>query len=195
MTPTFPTANSSSFENEKSLRAWSCDRCVRWSRAAAVCLTALLIAVPVLAEESEPEHDSAQIRKLIQLSGASGLGVQLLSIVEQQVIAALLDTDPNLSPEAGPIVRETVGEVLGADISGLVTRMIPAYARAFSPAEIDALVAFYESPAGSKLQAQLPTLMRASMSEGQGWVNEHREDMDSLLKKRLDTAGIAVPEG
>ena len=195
MPPTFPTENRSSFENEKSLRTGSGERCVRWSRAAAACLSALLIAVPVLAEESEPEHDSAKIRKLIQLSGASGLGVQLLSIVEQQVIAALLDTDPNLPPEAGAIVRETVGEVLGADISGLVTRMIPSYARAFSPEEIDVLVEFYESPAGSKLQAQLPTLMRASMSEGQSWVNEHREDMDSLLKKRLDTAGIAFPEG
>lgn len=194
MTPTSPTAKSSSFEDEKSLRASSGDRCVRWRRAAAVCLTALLIAVPVMAEEGDAEHDSAQIRKLIQSSGASDLGVQLLSIVEQQIIATLLDTDPNLSPEAGRIVHETVGEVLGADISGLVTRMIPTYARAFSPEEIDALVAFYESPAGSKLQAQLPTLMRASMSEGQGWVNEHREDMDSLLKKRLETAGIAIPE-
>ena len=167
--------------------------------AVAILLGGLLLgAAPAFGQDADPEppqdHTTEQIRKLIRHSGASDLGLQLLSIVEQQIIAALLDKDPKLSPEAGPIVHETVGEVLGGDISGLITRMIPAYAAAFSPEEIDALVAFYESPAGSKLRAQTPTLMRASMGQGQNWVNEHQPDMDSLLKKRLNTAGIEVPE-
>lgn len=169
------------------------------SAAAALALAGTLFVVAPAAgqqagDTTPADHESEQIRKLIIQSGASDLGVQLLSIVEQQIVAALLEANPKLSPEAGPIVHETVGEVLGGDISGLITRMIPSYAAAFSPEEIDALVAFYESPAGSKLRAQTPTLMRASMKAGQNWVNEHQPDMDSLMKKRLDTAGIAIPE-
>ncbi|MEZ4217200.1 MAG: DUF2059 domain-containing protein [Myxococcota bacterium] len=137
-------------------------------------------------------HDPAKIRALIAQSGAGALGDQLVGIVEQQILDGLRDAQGRVPDAAPAVVREVVGEVLGERQPELVARMVDVYARAFSPAEIDELLAFYGSPVGGKLVAQLPTLMNASLAEGQAWVGARRAEINDRLVAALRDAGVEV---
>jgi len=155
---------------------------------------ALLVSLAAPAQSDAPSHDRAKIRALIEQSGAGALADQLVDIVEQQILDGLRDAQGRIPDGAPAAVREAVGETLGEHQDRLIERMVDVYARAFSPAEVDELLAFYRSPAGGKLVSQIPTLMRASMGEGQAWVGEHRAELDARLRSKLGAAKIAIPE-
>ncbi len=115
------------------------------------------IEVPVIAAETDPKV--ARIEELLSLTNASDMGIQVMeSMVEQFKLA-------------GPEVPDEwwdgfMAKVTAEDLDNLI---VPIYARNFTDAEIDAMIAFYETPEGRSVMAKMPTVMQESMMAGQMW--------------------------
>jgi hypothetical protein len=106
-----------------------------------------------------PEKEHA-IRKLMQMTGAMEMGLQLSSRLFEQL------------KHAYPQVPEEVWQELLAelnDASALTDLVIPIYDRHYSLAELQALVEFYESPLGRRVVQATPLIAQESMVAGQHW--------------------------
>lgn len=106
-----------------------------------------------------PPDKEAAIRELMAVTGAGKLGQQ----VTTQLMTSLKATMPQL-PEAfwTNFAKEVNPEEM-------VNMVVPIYAAHFSTEEVRQLTAFYRTPLGQKVTAEMPRVMQESMAAGQQW--------------------------
>jgi len=78
-----------------------------------------------------------------------------------------------------------------ANAGDLLDMMVPIYDRHYSLEEIQALIAFYESPIGRKFVAEQPVMVKESMAVGAAWGRE----VGAKILKKLQDAGYKPPTG
>jgi len=146
-----------------------------------------IIALPAARAEELSEAKREAVRQLMQSSGAGAMGKQLAGMITQQLVSTLRKSRPNIPAQTlGIIERETtaiITESVDAP-GGLLDRMVPLYAETFTQEEIEAMLAFYQSPAGKKSVAAMPGLLRAGQQIGL----QYAKDLAPVLKQRLKTA-------
>jgi uncharacterized protein len=143
---------------------------VRKILAAAIsCL--LFTAVPAVADEASKE---ATIRKLIEVTGASQLGKQVMDTLFEQLKPLYPDVPAELWTELAALFTP-------AEVTELV---VPIYDKHFEADELEALLAFYESPAGRKLLAKMPAVMQESVGVGNTWGQQKAMELLQRLTER-----------
>ena len=133
---------------------------------------------------SEPKLDRAQdadLKRLMELIGAPQASAQLaqqwMAIKKQFAPRTLALTNWR---------HETFQSALEAKIASRITaaaiaaRWAPILARHFTAEEINAIVQFYESPAGRKFTAEQPAILKESYAATQDW---RRETITDILKE------------
>ena len=144
----------------------------------------------------------ADIRNLLELSGAKGLIQQSMQQMEQNIKPLLA----NSLPPGG--YREKLIELFfakfhsKADTQQLLNLIVPVYDRYLSGEEIKGLIGFYRTPLGQKTITALPKLMAEAQDEGRKWgedlgrqcmmelMNEHPE----FIKQIEDAQKTAYPQ-
>lgn len=116
-----------------------------------------------------------EIKKLLVISGSSGLGKQMM----QQMISSFKGMLPKVPDN---FWREFMNE---ANMDDLMDRMVPVYDKYLSHDDIKELVKFYESPAGKKYVKALPQISKKSMAIGQEW----GEEIGKKVLKKLQEKG------
>lgn len=140
-----------------------------------------------VAAASRPE-----VQRLIAITG------ELESARDLAVSAALMFTEktssrPHVDPRVGQIVREFIQKeferVFAAD--GELGRSIAdAYARHYTADEIDALIAFYDSPIGRKVVKVAPKMAKEQMELAQKWSVARMPALLQELQERLRAEGL-----
>jgi hypothetical protein len=126
---------------------------------ALLCLAASAHAQkPALASDEAASLDR-DIRRLLELSGSAKLA--------QQMIAALLPSLRQMAPEAPAEFWDEFAKQI--DPQELVEMIVPIYKQHLTHDDIRGAIAFYESPAGQHLVANLPVIVQDSMTVGQEW--------------------------
>src|SRR5215510_10289404 len=103
---------------------------------------ALALSTPVSAQTIDPQF-RADIERLLQVTGAAALGVQMATLVSDQVIDSMRQAQPGIPERAASIVKETLNaEFTNAfDSKGpLMGEMVLIYAKNFTPGEVKALL-------------------------------------------------------
>lgn len=134
---------------------------------------ALLWAAPAMAQQAQAEDVKRQdIRKLIELTGGSKIGMQILT--------KMLDMFKTMSPE----VPEAAWEEMLKEFSPetLVELTVPIYEKHLTHEDIKGLITFYESPLGRKVIAAMPAVMQESMEAGQQWGVEIAQKVQAKLE-------------
>lgn len=153
--------------------------------------TLLLGLSPVRAASDD---DQLRTRALIELMGGGASVDQLMNLVYQQTVSALLAVNPN----RGPAVQSFVDEFALPEIRARVPLMMEAaagtFAQAFTEDELNEIVAFYESPVGQKLRRARPALQRQMLQFGQLWAAQTFRDTLQQLKPQLEVQGLAAPD-
>lgn len=151
----------------------------------ALCL-ALAAAGGARADELTPAK-KADIQLLLKISGSSAIGKQMGQAITNSVLESLRRSQPTIPPKALAIIeRETmalVAEKVDAP-GGVLDRMVPLYAEAYTHQEVRDLLAFYQSPTGKKAVAATPGLMRGGEKIGQ----ELAQGIGPELQQRIDAA-------
>ncbi len=116
------------------------------------------------AEKVDPAKEAA-IRHLMDLTQTSKMGDGLTAYVTNQVRQALSQA---IAPERLARLMEGFSQKLAtaAPPSAVTDASIPIYARAFSMEDVQALIQFYESPAGQRVVKALPQVARESQELG-----------------------------
>lgn len=115
----------------------------------------LLISMPVFSKPASEEN----IRKLMEVTGAGDMGVQMMN----QMLPALKQMIPDAPAE---FWTDVMAEVDGNQIIELV---IPVYQKYLSEEDVQAINAFYNTPAGKNLIQVQPAIIQESMMLGQEW--------------------------
>jgi len=114
------------------------------------------------------------IKTLLEVTGSGNLGVQ----VATNLVAAFRENDPEVSQEFWDEFMKSI------DINALTDLVIPIYDKYYTNEDLLALIAFYQTPAGKKVVAATPQIMRESMQVGEQWGKEVAQNaLDSLREK------------
>lgn len=134
-----------------------------------VCLLLLLSVVCCCAARAQEagaisEEKRRDIKRLLELTEASKIGQQIISMSLEQLRQSFLAL-----PEAQ---RERMLKIVGEEMSKgfsesqMVEAMIPIYDKHLTAEEVRQLIAFYETPIGRKLVAVLPAITREGYEYG-----------------------------
>jgi hypothetical protein len=99
-----------------------------------------------------------KVRRLMVLTGAEDTGKQMLDMMSRH-----FERMPNVPPGFMRTFREVAAE------ESMVDLLVPVYMKHFSEEDLDAAIAFHESPAGKRFIAAQPLVLQESMRIGEQW--------------------------
>lgn len=147
----------------------------------------------VAAADDLTDAKAADIRRLMEITGAANLGVQFGTAVSRQMFQALKAARPDVSDRAMTVIEKEINSFLAENIStpgGLVDRIIPIYSKYYSQKEIRELLAFYQSPIGKKIIQVSPKVASESMGVGQQWGQSLGPEFQKRVTAALKREGL-----
>ncbi len=140
--------------------------------------TALLFCILFFAINSFAQSGSSakidKINKLLELSGSAQLGIQASKNLISVFKASYTNVDPSFWDEFQNQIK----------IEELIELIVPIYDKFYTEEDIDALIAFYNSPIGKKMVANQTSISQESMIAGQQWGKEVAERAIKTLKRK-----------
>jgi len=123
--------------------------------------------------ESEVVAKRADIKRMMEVTGAGELGIQVMN----QMIAAFKQGNMDIPDK---FWENFMAEV---DPNELIEMSIPSYEKRFTHDEIKQLLEFYETPLGKKLIETQPAIVQECMLAGQEWGQKLGEDVAKKLQE------------
>lgn len=152
-------------------------------------MLALVVLFPcvLLASPGVTAPTGADVRALLEVNGAVDLGEQIGALTSQQIIAVLRQSTPNLPARADGVIQDVVTNYLREQVlkDNLTDKLIPIYTKNFTKADIQQLIAFYQSPIGKKLVSSMPAITADSARIGQEWAAAILPGLQTRLIERL----------
>ncbi len=149
-------------------------------------LTFLLLSAAAAAQQAQTPKQ-AKIQRLFALTNQQLDFPQL-----QDQMKALVDS-PSM-PKLPPDAREKAEEMQKKTIESMQRFLtsekmraiqVKAYDEVYSSEEIDGMLAFYESPAGTAMLKKAPALQQKFMTGMQSLLLEHLEELSRITKESL----------
>ena len=142
----------------------------------------LLVSAPLLAEP-QASH-AAEARRFLELTRVDRLAVPAYGQVQQMFAQRFAQAGGKA--EQKPLLERyqaqanaALDRVVGWDQLG--PDLVALYSDAFTEAELKQLIAFYQTPLGSKLLEQMPQLMAISAQRTQERLRAAAPEVDRLL--------------
>ena len=110
-------------------------------------------------------------------------GKQLKGMMDG-MIKAMQDNVRRQEPDLALSDSVFEGLITEDDIEVLMDKMVPIYDKHFTGGEIKAVLAFYESPAGEKLNAEMPVMMQEIVMVAMDWAKQ----FEPRMKQRIEDA-------
>jgi hypothetical protein len=100
-------------------------------------------------------------------------------------------THPNATPQqlqrTDQMIDTTMKEMTsGGMIDEMIDAIVPIYQRHFSKADLDAILAFYTSPVGQKMQNENPAIAQESMQAVGDIVSKRLPELTQKMKVQMD---------
>lgn len=152
-------------------------------------LMSVTLAANAAAQDATPAQEKeGNIRRLLELTRAGDLGVQVVEQGLAQIRMSLADAPPALRDR---VIREFETEMRAEFTSAkMVSSTVPIYAKYLTNDEIKSLIQFYETPVGQKLISVQPQITSEAYADG---ARRGREVGDRVLKKLQDEGVFSTP--
>lgn len=132
---------------------------------ATLTVLAALWSGPALAEGAKID----KIRQLLRLTNAEAHAQQMVDSMNAQLLPMMLaqaNQSGKATPEVMAVLEQEVRDEFSRIGETIVRASIPAYDRHFSEAELDDLIAFYQTPTGVRMVAMMPRVMQDVQQAG-----------------------------
>lgn len=159
----------------------------------AVALSLCLLYGPHAAAEDLTKQKTADIEKLIEMTGAVDVGKQMSQSFGAQIWQAVKAARPDVPPRVFEVLQQEVDGVIDRRLPELSQLIIPVYHKHFTHAEIKEMIRFYKGPLGRKVIQVMPHLLRESMTIGQQWGQSIAPEIQIKVLERLHAEGIEIP--
>jgi hypothetical protein len=164
-------------------RSWS-DR--KWLRAA--CVTICLLAAGPAGAQAPPPDALAAARELIVTMRAADYFKTILPAIVQQLKPAIVQNRPQVERDYDAIMPLML-ESMNARVNEIIDQVAALYARNFTAAELNEVVAFYRGPTGQKFIQKLPLITQESMVIGQRFGQSIAAELRSRIVDELRKRG------
>jgi len=132
------------------------------------------VAINVLGQTPAPPDTHAKARRLLELTGAGKLGMQMLD----GLIASWKEAIPGVPVEFWDAFRAKV------KADDLVEMIVPVYEKHLTPDDLDALIQFFSSPTGRRYIEKQSLILADTMKIGQAWGARLADEIANDLKKQ-----------
>ena len=162
---------------------------------AVVLAVALALAMPGAAGAQNAADPAAlaKAKELLQVSNLAAMRDQMVSLVEVQIAALMLDANPGQEDKVNRAVTEVIRPALKRRIPEYLDLAAGVYADHFTRAELDQLVAFYKSPLGQKLVREQSELVPAMTDMSKQWVNRVGNEVLNDAANDFVKRGLKAP--
>jgi hypothetical protein len=153
--------------------------------SAAIAAAAMVAVSPVSAQEISESHLKAA-RAAVDAINATDVFDNILPAAAAALKRELIQKNPDLTGDITSIVDQKALEMAGRR-TDLEKESALAYARMLSEADLNAIAAFYNSPAGLNLLANGPIVTREVAKAAEIWQRGIARDLAEEVAKSLET--------
>lgn len=136
-----------------------------------------LLATSAFAGDAPSPERMKAANELLSVMGAeraSAAGIQA-------TLDNLIDSRPMMAPYRGVFVAWAAKYVSWPELE---PRIAALYANAFTTAELEDLIHFYQTPTGRKAAAVMPDLAKQAMVVGSNLAREHTPELQQMIRAR-----------
>lgn len=162
-------------------------------------LTLFAFVLSPLAVVADDEPVSDDYRKklsiLLEVTGAQAAGEQVAYAIAQEALGAIAASGTEITEQIQQIVVEEALVQFPpkfGDIQYLTELYAPLYSEHLTEKDLDALVAFYQSPVGQKTLAALPLIGQSGAMALQQASYEQVPAFQQKVDEKMRAAGIIV---
>lgn len=141
------------------------------------------------ARVQDEQAKQADIRRLLQLTGAANLATQSMDGMEKSVKGLMSDSLP--PGEYRDQLLDLFFQKFRSkrDTDQLIDLVVPIYDKYYTHDDIKALIAFYDTPVAQKMLAVLPKVLQESQTAGMKWGGDlGRQCMIEVLQEHPELA-------
>jgi hypothetical protein len=142
--------------------------------------------LPALAVDDAAEARLVAAVRVVKITTADAMTEAMIRALWPPLRERIVSQNPAASPELLDVVHQITADVTREMVSDVSGDMVNFYASQFTTEELDALLAFYESPVGGKLLASTPSLMNQVMPQ----VLEKTQTMMPRLTEEVRKAAL-----
>lgn len=146
-------------------------------RMLASLIVGCLLATQALAADTASPSSLKAATELLQVMGARQASEQGTT----SMIDSLLKAQPMMQPYRDVFTQWATQYLTWQQIE---PQMAALYAKAFTAAELQDLIRFYESPTGRKAARVMPGLTKQAMQIGTGIAQAHLPELQQMIKDR-----------
>jgi hypothetical protein len=157
-----------------------------WMRA--VCVTMCLLAAGPAGAQSPSPDTLAAARELIVTMRAADYFKTIMPAIVQQLKPAIVQNRPQVERDYDAIMPLML-DSMNARVSEIIEQVAALYARNFTAAELNEVVAFYRGPTGQKFIQKLPLITQESMVIGQRFGQAIAAELRSRIVDELRKRG------
>ena len=158
-------------------------------------LAALLLVMPQAHDVARAQTaDAARIaaaKDMMEVAGVARQFSEVMPLLLQQLAQGFIA----VAPEKAQEIREVFGQLGGKFIDRkgeLIDQIATLYAEQLSVEELNSIIGFYRSPAGLKMIAIQPHMMRQAMVLGQRWGADIGREIEEEARRELKKRGIQL---
>ena len=155
-----------------------------------VTMLAAVAALPGMSSAQAP--DAARIaaaKQMMEMAGSAAQFDQVMPLMSQQMSQAFKNIAPGNATEIDDVFRQLVPKFIERK-GELLDQIATLYATEMTLDELNAIVAFYKSPAGVKFASVQPKILRNSMALGQRWGQKIGAEFADEARRELKKRGI-----
>jgi hypothetical protein len=143
-------------------------------RAALATILCVLFSAAAYAQQTPADAPASKedINRLLDVMHSRDMMTTVMNLMSKQLgsmVHQQVSQNHDLPPDAEARINKMVQDMYkNFPVDDLIQAMIPVYQRHFTKGDIDAVVAFYSSPAGQKFLSEMPAITQESMQASMG---------------------------
>jgi hypothetical protein len=165
---------------------------MKTTRALLFVVIVSVLGVPCFAAEELSPEKRLDIERLLELTGAASLGLQMATAVATQMSQVIKKARPDIPQKVLDVLPEEIVAVFDSNIGSFKDTIIPVYHKHFTGEEIKEMIRFYSTDLGKKTIRVMPALLNESMVAGQKWGQSLVPEINQRVRARLKKEGIEL---
>lgn len=149
-----------------------------------------LSAMPAIAQAPAPDAATLRAAKTV-VAKMQGDRTAALAAMSGPMVGMVQQMGVREADRAQVLVQEVIIPVMTAHYDELLDLQARSYAGVLAKADLDAVAAFYDTPAGRNFAAAQPRLAQAQLTGMTQWMGTIAPEMQTKLSQAMQTRGWA----
>ncbi|TWB20800.1 hypothetical protein FBZ89_106203 [Nitrospirillum amazonense] len=157
----------------------------------------VVVATPAFAQNAgTPSPKSLELaHKLIEKTHAGDLMQQILPVAIDPLVQKLKIANPGREADVQGLVDKRLLPDFKRALAPMTDAIATTYAELFTEAELEQVLAFYDTPAGAKLITQMPLVMQQTMAKSRAMVPQVIGKVMNDFIATCKGEGLTIPQG